>query len=32
MCTDELKSRNNLTLSEINMLLAEEKNINVYIN
>ena len=30
MCTDELKSRNNLTLSEINMLLAEEKNINVY--
>ena len=25
MCTDELKSRNNLTLSEINMLLAEEK-------
>ena len=30
MCTDELKSRNILTLSEINMLLAEEKNINVY--
>ena len=30
MCTDKLKLRNDLTLDEINLLLAEEKNINVY--